>query len=392
MRATVTHQFDAKVKAVRKARNPEKEEVEFVTEELDIEVKCPTGAKPRPLAKPEDAPMVTLRSLMPGSARSADPNDHSLNEEFRADSIEFLVVRRKAEKDEVDCGQPLEDINEAAWEIPSEDVYDNIMGHAIGKFTEEDPELIHVLCWSSINQNTETGVFKIKTGDMHQIHTFRAIIRNMILDDTCFDTFPKLAIIKKYQLSAYFPKNTKPIKTPVLLLWLVSCNRGLCGSLRSVEVRYYPEGHPRYGARIVAMTGTPEFMDSLQHFPKDFPFSITMANVFIRGGTRSDESHANARRPKISEVALQGLIKRNMAKIIKGMNLSEDDKLAEKLRGTNIAPPKTKTHYPVNIKKLLTPLLTTISNIPRPIATITILNQDTTFFLIYSPRPRSNAM
>ena len=43
MRATVTHKFEEKVKAAKKARNPDQEEIQFITEELVCKVKCPTG-------------------------------------------------------------------------------------------------------------------------------------------------------------------------------------------------------------------------------------------------------------------------------------------------------------------------------------------------------------
>ena len=35
---------------------------------------------------------------------------------------------------------------------------------------------------------------------------------------------------------------------------------------------------------MLSFTGDQKFLDSLQRFPRDFPFNIRIANVYIRGG------------------------------------------------------------------------------------------------------------
>ena len=119
------------------------------------------------------------------------------------------------------------------------------MGLAIDEFTRTDSDLIHVICWSSVSKSTDTGVFSIKTGSLLHIENFRNIIRRMLVEGKWYETFPRMAILKKYQLSAYFPKSTDKFDTQKLTDWLMSLNEGLRGHIRPIDVKYFPEGHPR---------------------------------------------------------------------------------------------------------------------------------------------------
>ena len=153
------------------------------------------------------------------------------------------------------------------------------MGFAINEFTRTDSELIHVICWSSVNKSTDTGVFSIKTGHLQHIEDFRDIIRRMFIEGRCFETFPRLAILKKFQLSAYFPKSTSRIDNQKLCDWVMSCNEGLKGEIAPIDVKYFPAGHPRKGARVIIFSGCQAFLDSLQCFPKDYPFNIRITYI-----------------------------------------------------------------------------------------------------------------
>ena len=281
---------------------------------------------------------TSLRSLMPGRAQEANQEDRSLDQSFRADKIEFVVVSRIAMPDESTRKQQLIDVNMAEWDIPSEDEFNDAMGLVIDKYTETDLSLIHTICWSSVNKSMETGVFSIKTGALKHIEDFRELIRRMFVAGKCYESFPRLALLKKFQL--YFPKSCAKVKTRKLCDLLMDCNEGLRGEVAPLDVKYFPEKHQRHGARIVILSGTQDFLDFLQRFPKDFPFAINMANVYIRGGTRTDETRGNAgiRRPKIARKSIEDLVKRNMEALLKSQNFTEDDKLAFQFQGTNIGP------------------------------------------------------
>ena len=72
-----------------------------VLKEEDMEVEALDGEwdgykEPLPQETPSymDAPLLTIRQLMPGST-GEDEDDRELDQSFRADKIEFMVVQRK---------------------------------------------------------------------------------------------------------------------------------------------------------------------------------------------------------------------------------------------------------------------------------------------------------
>ena len=165
------------------------------------------------------------------------------------------------------------------------------------------------------------GCFAVKTGKHGHLQDIREALRTIILSDKCFESFPKRSLMKSYSLTAYFPRSTKCVGTEKLLKWVLSCNRGLQGKIWPIEARKFPDDHAivrRRGARIVSFTGDQTFLDSLQRFPRGFPFSIKLANVYIRGGARTTEGQSTIRRrrPRMTEEGLRNLLKRHGKEIV----------------------------------------------------------------------------
>ena len=93
------------------------------------------------------------------------------------------------------------------------------------------------------------------------------------------------------------------------------------GKIWPVEARKYPDDHPiirRRGARVLSFTGDQKFLDSQQRFPQDFPFNIRIANVYLRGGERTNEGQKvlRRRRPRMTEEALKNLLQRHGKEIL----------------------------------------------------------------------------
>ena len=134
--------------------------------------------------------------------------------------------------------------------------------------------------------------------------------------------------MKSFSLTAYFPRSTKCVGTKKLIAWLLSCNRGLKGNIWPIEARKYADTHPivrQRGARILSFTGDQEFLDSLQRFPRNFPFHIKLANVYIRGGTRTEEGQTvlKRRRPRMTAEALKNLLQRHGKEIVEDAEAEE---------------------------------------------------------------------
>ena len=161
-------------------------------------------------------------------------------------------------------------------------------------------------------------------------------------------------------MSAYFPKSTSRIDNQRLCDWLMSCNEGLRGQIAPIDVKYFPAGHPRKGARVIIFSGNQDFLDSLQNFPKDFPFDIHIGNVYVRGGTRTGESKRKSKRPNINPGSIEKIVLKSVNDIMRGQNLQDDDQITKRLHGTSInanagpPPPSSQTAYPVSTAIILT--------------------------------------
>ena len=252
---------------------------------------------------------------MPGSTGDQD-DDRELDNTFRADRIDFILVQRPLTVDEAKVGGQIEDPADVDWAIPSQEEYEDAMGLIFDIFTDECPELVHRFSWSSVDTNTGVGCFSAKMGQLKDIEDIHGTIRAILHKNLCYESFPKKAIMKSYSLTANFPRSTKFVPMGKLIIWLLSCNPGLKGKIWPHEARKYPDTHPiaRRGARILSFTGDQTFLDSLRNFPRNFPFSIKLANVYIRGGDRATTmggTEQKRRRPRMTEEGLKALLARH---------------------------------------------------------------------------------
>ena len=283
--------------------------------------------KPQPPQSFLEAPLLTLRELMPGNTGDEDP-EGDLDQSFRADRIECLVMHRPLTEGEKQLDGVIENPGDVDWSIPEKEDFEDCMGLLFEIYTEEAPELVHAFGWSSVGSATGVGCFCVKTGKRSHIDDIRGALRSIVHDGRCFESFPKGAIMKSFSLTAFFPRATKYVSTDKLIYWLLACNSGLKGTIWPVEARKYPDNHHiprRRGARVLSFTGDQAFLDSLHNFPKDFPFSIKLANVYIRGGERTTKGQGEQRRrrPRMTEEALKKLLERHGKEIVE--DAEEDD-------------------------------------------------------------------
>ena len=190
------------------------------------------------------------------------------------------------------------------------------MGLVFELFTEEESDLVHAFKWASVGSATGVGCFMVSTGQLSHITEIRDVMRNIMHEGRCYESFPKKAMMKSFSLTAFFPRATKYVGMGCLIEWLFSCNRGLQGTIWPSAVKKFPDSHenPRKrGARILSFTGDQKFLDSLHAFPRGFPFSVKLSNVYIQGGERTKAGQATLRRrrPRMTEAALKELLARH---------------------------------------------------------------------------------
>ena len=135
--------------------------------------------------------------------------------------------------------------------------------------------------------------------------------------------------MKSFSLTAFFPRSTKFVSMDKLIYWLFLCNPGLKGTIWPSASKKFPDTHPnprKRGARILSFTGDQKFLDSLHAFPRGFPFSIKLANVYIEGGDRTKEGKpvTRRRRSRMSREALKELLARHGKEILDDAEENED--------------------------------------------------------------------
>ena len=288
VRADITRKYDERVaETIDPHRAKARDILRDVTdgEVVDFEGTFTAPKDPPKYEEPKsylDAPLL----LMPGSTGEGD-DDGELDQAFRADKIEFLVMVRNVTEDERRDDAVLKDAGEVDWDIPSKDEFEDVMGQVFDLFMDECPGLVHAFKWASVGSATGVGCFSVSTGQRNHISDIRGIMCTMIHNGRCFESFPKRAMMKSFSLTAFFPRATKFVGMGRLIEWVFSCNRGLKGTIWPSAVKKFPDDHPnprKRGARILSFTGDQKFLDSLHAFPRGFPFSVKLANVYIQGG------------------------------------------------------------------------------------------------------------
>ena len=279
IRASLTEQYEDRVASTLEKVDPNRAKAKEALKDEDFEVEALAGEwdgykEPLPTEQTsyEDAPVLTLRELMPG-ATGGDEEEKDLDQSFRSNRIEFMVVQRNLTPPEKEADSVLLDPADVDWSIPDQEEYEDIMGTALDIYTDERPELVHALAWSSVGSTTGVGCFSVRTGRLKDLEDIRGTLRVIVIHGKCFESFPKRSLMKSYSLTAFFPRSTKCVGTKKLVTWLLSCNRGLQGKIWPIEARKYRDDHPvtrRRGARVLSFTGDQVFLDSLQRFRGTF--------------------------------------------------------------------------------------------------------------------------
>ena len=336
IRADITRKYEERVAATTAKTDPHRAKAReqlgdidgFELENFNSSITAPKSAPPQPTTSYLNAPLLTLPQLMPGSTGKVDDNDE-LDQSFRADKIEFLVIQRKLLPDEVQQDPVIQEVGDVDWEVPTQEEYEDLMGQVVDVFTDENQDLVQALKRSSVDSSTGVGCFSVGTGNLAQINDIRGILRTIIHQGQCFELFPKRAMVMSFSLTAFFPRSTKYVGVDKFVYWLFLCNRGLQGTIWPAVSKKFPDDHPnqrKQGARILSFMGDQKFLDSLHAFPRGYPFSIKIANVVIEGGDRTKEGRPviRRRRPRMTEEALKNLLRRHGKEILEDAEENQD--------------------------------------------------------------------
>ena len=109
--------------------------------------------------------------------------------------------------------------------LPDQWGYEDLMGQVMDVFTDTDSYLVDALNWSSVGTTTGVGCFSVKTGNPDHIQDLRGVVRSIMFQGQCYETFPKKAMMQSFSLSAFFPRSTAFVGIGKLIEWLLFCNK-----------------------------------------------------------------------------------------------------------------------------------------------------------------------
>ena len=201
LRERLTETYENKVKTTKEAREASGTATVLVqSAQFDIEqVHQKVFMPPTPLNDPvkfSDAPILKLKDLVP--QEQAETKDN-LEDTVQVSKIEFLLLIRQPDPED----DPMNN-EDAEWEIPTPEEFEECFGLAINEFTDINPDYLEILEYSSVGWNTGVGMFSVRSDMLKEVDIFREIIRNTVYEGKKFETFPRKMLLTKYALSCYF--------------------------------------------------------------------------------------------------------------------------------------------------------------------------------------------
>ena len=218
---------------------------------------------------------------------------------------------------------------ENEWEIPTADVFEEVIGRALSSFTDISYDYLNLIEYSTLGWNSGVGMFAVRSDRPQLLNQFRYIIRQMTFQGKCFETYARKMILNKYALTCYFNRSFRFYQPEKLLYWLLRFNPTLQGNLDIVEVRRYSSDHQdpkRRDAQIIAFEGDGAFLSSLQKHHKDFAFNVKIGgNLYIRGGDRVDSGDPSGIPPKVTRQAVKKILQGSGSAILNQGQSTEDN-------------------------------------------------------------------
>ena len=139
IRAALTKQYEARVAETIKRVDPHRATACETLKDVDnLEKEALTGSWSADKVKTAtptqttflDAPLLTLRELMPGGTGDQDPDD-DLDQSFRADRIDFIVMHRPLTNSEREADNMIEDAADIDWAIPEKEEFEEYDGYVV---------------------------------------------------------------------------------------------------------------------------------------------------------------------------------------------------------------------------------------------------------------------
>jgi hypothetical protein len=157
--------------------------------------------------------------------------------------------------------------------------------------------------WCSVVEFAEVndrglGIISLNGQNLEAMARYRAIIREFGSGDIIYETYPTATLLKKHAVTVYL-HDGHYLRNEQIGPIFARKNPDLVGKFTIASIK---ELKPKVGdgrdmstmpPRVVTINGSPEFLDSLAKFPKNYRFKLGYKMVFLNGGLRKDSSESS---------------------------------------------------------------------------------------------------
>ena len=254
----------------------------------------------------EAAEQVTIRDCMPEAERDATTSEEATqiaNNAARPNMVEYVLVtisKNAAGKDNVS--------------IPHPDVFVELTGAANYQLILENPN------WGLVTDSCEpdaVGVGFISLNYQYRAgaERYKSIIQSYSTPEMKVQLYPTTKHLNRCALSIFL-HSQHYVPTERLASVIALCNQDtLRGEFTILNIKSL-KTNKKVGARVLALDGSPEFLDSLSKTKKDHKFRLSNKRFYISGGVRLDSKSAPSAFPSLTPEQSTSILNRNLDKIL----------------------------------------------------------------------------
>ena len=253
----------------------------------------------------EKAQPMSVIDLMPaGEAEEVRQSDKDTIANSQRDSncIDFLMVVKTTD-----------DQGEALVHLPRAETFEELASKANWQLMDESA--LYCLVVEDIKVNDQgLGIIVLDYQDNGTgAERYRAILRGFSTPELGVETYPVADLLKRYALTIYLHRQHS-VPDHRIGECIKIHNQGLKGSFTIIFNKKIKTG-PRTGSRILSLSASEEFLQSLAQFDRNHRFRLSNKRFYITGGIRKDSS-PSAPLPPLPTDQVTSLLHGNMAKII----------------------------------------------------------------------------
>ena len=304
----VAQAIDAKSKAMLPGQEVEKHGYDL----LVLHDKQDMAAMP---AAQEAAEQVTIRDCMPEAERDATTSEEATqiaNNAACPNIVEYVLVtisKTAAGKEDVS--------------IPHPDVFVELTGAANYQLILENPN------WGLVTDSCEpdaVGVGFISLNYQYRsgAERYKRIIQSYSTPEMKVQLYPTTKHLNRCALSIFL-HSQHYVPTERLASVIALCNQDtLRGEFTILNIKSL-KTNKKVGARVLALDGSPEFLDSLAKTKKDHKFRLSNKRFYISGGVRLDSKSAPPTFPSLTPEQSTSILNRNLDKILQNAKKQQTD-------------------------------------------------------------------